>query len=420
VHLMLELAGGRAAEGIIDVYPGKRRETRITVTQERLRRVLGLQLPTPQVRQTLVSLGFGCRWVPPDRYVVRVPYWRTDVRIPDDVAEELARIIGYDELPSTTLSGAIPPAQPQPLRELRERVRDTLAAAGMQEIITYSLTNLESLAKVLPPEELSQRPPLRAANPMSYQLEYLRTTLRASLLETLASNLRHQQRRIALFEVGRVYLPRPEDLPQEVESLAGAVTGDQPDRWGQPGGEPVDLYDAKAYLEFLFNRLGLVVSYHDGEDFALVPGRTAEVRLDGQRVGLVGQLHPRVAAAFDIEQDVYLFEVNLETLVPQVGLPRLYQPLSRFPAVEEDIAIVVEEEVPAAEVQSIIEAFPLVQRAALFDVYTGPPVPTGKKSLAYSISYQSLELTLTDAEINRERRRILERLSREVGAVLRG
>jgi len=419
-RLMVELATGRAAEGIIDVYPGKRRETRITVTQERLRRVLGLQLPTLQVRQTLISLGFGCRWVPPDRYVVRVPYWRTDVRIPDDVAEELARIIGYDELPITSLGGAIPPAQPQPSRELREGVRDILATAGMQEVITYSLTNLDSLAKVLPPEELSQHPPLRVANPMSHQQEYLRTTLRASLLETLASNLRHRQGRIALFEVARVYLPRPEELPQEVESLAGVVTGDRPDRWGQPRGEPVDLYDVKAYLVFLFGRLGLAVSYHDGEDFALVPGRTAEVRLDGQRVGLVGQVHPRVAAAFDIEQDVYLFEVNLETLVPQVGKPRIYQPLSRFPAVEEDIAIVVDEGVTAAQVQAIIEAFPLVQRAALFDVYTGPPVAAGKKSLAYSVAYQSLDHTLSDAEVNRERRGILDRLSREVGAVLRG
>ncbi len=419
VRLMVELAAGRAAEGIIDVYPGKRRETRITVTQERLRRVLGLQLPTPQVRQTLMSLGFGCRWVPPDRYVVRVPYWRTDVRIPDDVAEELARIIGYDELPMTPLGGAIPPAQPQPSRELRERVKDILAAAGMQEVIAYSLTNLESLAKVLPPEEVRQRPPLRVANPMSHQQEYLRTTLRASLLETLASNLRHHQGRIALFEVARVYLPRPEELPEEVESLAGVVTGDRPDRWGQPAGEAVDLYDAKAYLEFLFDRLGLAISYHDGEDFALVPGRTAEVRLGDQRVGLVGQVHPEVAAAFDIEQDVYLFEVNLEALVPEVGKPRLYQPLSRFPAVEEDIAIVVDEGVTAAQVQAIIEAFPLVQRAALFDVYRGPPVPADKKSLAYSIAYQSLDHTLSEAEVNRERRRILDRLKGQVGAVLR-
>jgi phenylalanyl-tRNA synthetase beta chain len=419
VRLMVELAGGRAAEGVIDVYPGKRRETRITVTQERLRRVLGLQLPTAQVRQTLTFLGFGCRWVPPDRYVVRVPYWRTDVRIPDDVAEELARIIGYDELPITSLGGAIPPAQPQTSRELRERAKDILASAGMQEVITYSLTNLESLGKVLPPEEVRLRPPLRVANPMSHQQEYLRTSLRASLLETLASNLRHHQGRIALFEAARLYLPRPDELPEEVESLAGVVTGDRPNRWGQPGGEPVDLYDAKAYLEFLFDRLGLAVSYHDGEDFALVPGRTAEVRLDDQRVGLVGQVHPEVAAAFDIEQDVYLFEVDLEALVPQVGKPRLYQPLSRFPAVQEDIAIVVEEGITAAQVQAIIEAFPLVQRATLFDVYTGPPVPAGKKSLAYSIAYQSLDHTLSDAEVNRQRRAILERLKGQVGAVLR-
>jgi phenylalanyl-tRNA synthetase beta chain len=419
VRLMVELAGGRAAEGIIDVYPGKRRETRITVTQERLRRVLGLQLPTAQVRQTLASLGFGCRWVPPDRYVVRVPYWRTDVRIPDDVAEELARIIGYDELPISGLGGAIPPAQPQPSRELRERVKDVLASAGMQEVITYSLTNLESLGKVLPPEELRERPPLRVANPMSRQQEYLRTSLRASLLETLASNLRHRQGRIALFEAARLYMPRPNELPEEVESLAGVVTGGRPDRWGQPGAEPVDLYDAKAYLEFLFDRLGLGVTYHDGEDFALVPGRTAEVRLDDQRVGLVGQVHPEVAAAFDIEQDVYLFEVDLEALVPQVGKPRFYQPPSRFPAVQEDIAIVVDEGVTAAQVQAIIEAFPLVQRATLFDVYTGPPVPAGKKSLAYSIAYQSLDHTLSDAEVNRQRRAILDRLKGQVGAVLR-
>jgi phenylalanyl-tRNA synthetase beta chain len=419
VRLMVELAGGRAAEGIIDVYPGKRRETRVTVTQERLRRVLGLQLPTAQVRQTLTFLGFGCRWVPPDRYVVRVPYWRTDVRIPDDVAEELARIIGYDELPITSLGGAIPSAQPQPSRELRERAKDILASAGMQEVITYSLTNLESLGKVLPPEDVRLRPPLRVANPMSHQQEYLRTSLRASLLETLASNLRHRQGRIALFEAARLYLPRPDELPEEVESLAGVVTGARADRWGQPGGEPVDLYDAKAYLEFLFDRLGLAVSYHDGEDFALVPGRTAEVRLDDQRVGLVGQVHPEVAGAFDIEQDVYLFEVDLEALVPQVAKPRLYQPLSRFPAVQEDIAIVVDEGVTAAQVQAIIEAFPLVQRATLFDVYTGPPVPPGKKSLAFSIAYQSLDHTLSDAEVNRQRRGILERLKGQVGAVLR-
>jgi len=421
VRLMLELAGGRAAEGIIDIYPGKQRERRITVTQERLRRVLGVQLPVARVRQTLMSLSFGCRWVPPDRYVVRVPYWRTDVRIPDDVVEELARIIGYNDLPTTSLSGVIPSGQLQPQREQRERMRDILATAGMQEVITYSLTDRESLAKVLSPQEMSQHPPLRVANPMSRQQEYLRTTLRASLLETLAANLRHRQAQlVALFEVAHIYLPRPDDLPQEVECLAGVLTGHRPDRWGQPTGQTVDFYDVKAHLEFLLDRLGLVASYHEADDFALVPGRTAEVQVDGQRVGVVGQVHPRVAASFDIDQEVYLFELNLEALLPHAGRPRRYQPLSRFPAVEEDIAIVVDEGVTTAQVQAIIEGSPLVQRASLFDVYTGPPVPAGKKSLAFSMAYQSFDHTLTDAEVQQERQRILERLSREVGAILRG
>ena len=420
-RLILELAGGRAAPGVIDVYPGRQRVTRVTVTQERLRKVLGVQLPVSKVRHTLMSLGFGCRWLPPDRYVVRVPYWRTDVRIPDDVAEELARIIGYDELPTTTLSGVIPPTTPQPARELRERARDILAAAGMQEVICYSLTDRESLAKVVSPEELSAHPPLRVSNPMSRQQEYLRTTLRASLLETLAANLRHRQAgMVALFEVARIYVPRPDDLPQEVERLAGVVSGARPDRWGHPGGESVDFFDAKAYLDYLFDRLGLAPMYEESEDSALLPGRSAAVRLEGERLGLLGQVHPRVTAAFDIEQDAFLFELDLEALLPHTGRPRRHQPLSRFPAVEEDMAIVVDEGVSAAEVQAIIENSSLVQRATLFDVYTGPPVPAGKKSVAYSVAYQSFEHTLTDAEVERERRRILECLSRQVGAVLRG
>jgi phenylalanyl-tRNA synthetase beta chain len=159
---------------------------------------------------------------------------------------------------------------------------------------------------VLPPQELEQNPPLRVANPMNRQQEYLRTTLRGSLLSTLASNLRHRQERIALFETADVYLPLAEDQPHERPTLTGVLTGGRPDRWGQPA-EPIDLYDAKAHLEFLFDRLGLAASYDDGEDFALVRGRTAQVRIDEQRVGLVGQVHPRVAAAFDIEQDVHLF-----------------------------------------------------------------------------------------------------------------
>ncbi|KKL52066.1 hypothetical protein LCGC14_2289210, partial [marine sediment metagenome] len=309
VKLMVELCGGRAAEGIIDVYPGKTKDVRVTLTQKRLHTLLGMELPVARVRQLLSSLGFSCRWVPPDRYVVRVPYWRTDVSIADDVVEEIARVIGYDRLPTRRLRGELPPAWPQPRRDLRTRVADILAAAGMQEVVTYSLTSLEALSKVLAPEELSVHAPLRVANPMSQEQEYARTSLRASLLRTLADNVRHRDDFTALFETARVYLPRPDDLPEEVETVAAVITGRSPDRWGRPGGEPAGFYQAKSYLDLLFGRLGVSAEYAETEDHALLPGRAAAVSVDGRRIGLVGQVHPRVASQFDLEAPVAMFEI---------------------------------------------------------------------------------------------------------------
>jgi phenylalanyl-tRNA synthetase beta chain len=417
--LIVELGGGRAARGIIDVYPRKAQDVRIDLTQERLRRVLGVNLPASRVRDVLTSLGFSCRSEGSRRYAVGVPYWRTDVRIPDDVVEEVARIVGYDELPTNNLGGRVPSVLPQPLRDLRERVRDLLAAAGMQEVINYSLTTLEALQRVLAPEELAARPPLRMANPLSADLEYLRTTLRASLLQTIAGNLRHREGECALFEAARVYLPAGEGLPQEQEHVVGAVSGQHEDRWGRPTDEGVDFYDAKGYLEELFSGLGVAPALVEADVFGMVPGRTAEVQAEGRVIGVLGQVHPRVATAFDIARDVYLFEVVLDELLPCVGGPRHYESVPRFPAVVQDIALVVEQEVAAGRVQAIIEQAPLVQRARLFDVYTGEQVGANRKSLAFSVSYQSPDHTLTDQEVARAQRGILERLKREVGATLR-
>ncbi len=418
-RLMLELAGGTAAKGLADAYPRKASEARISVPRRRLHQVLGIDPPTSKVRSVLTSLGFSCHWVPPERYEVRVPYWRTDVRIADDVAEEVARIIGYDELPTLPLAGTIPAAPPQPLRELRERVRAILASAGMQEVITYSLTNLEALRKVLSPEALAAAPPLRVANPMSSEQEYLRTTLRASMLQTLASNLSQAEGILALFEVARVYLPRRDELPSEPEHLVGAVCGRRLDRWGHPAAEAVDLFDAKGYLEFLFERLGLAPAFVSAQEDGMISGRTAELRLDERRLGVLGQVDPRVAAAFDIDSEVFLFEVALDELLEGLARPRPYEAVPRFPPVVQDIAVVVDEGVAAGDVKSLIEAAPLVRHARPFDVYTGEPIPAGKKSLAFSITYQSPEHTLTDQEVSRSQRSIVERLKRQLGATLR-
>ena len=390
------------------------------LTQQRLHTLLGKELPAAEVRQVLSRLGFTCRWMPPDRYVVRVPYWRTDVSIADDVVEEVARIIGYDQIPTTRLRGELPAATPQPRRALRAKVADVLAAAGMQEVITYSLTSLDALARVLPPEELAIHPPLRVANPLSQEQEYARTSLRASLLRTLAENVRHREELTALFETARVYLPRPDDLPEEVETAGAVITGRAPDRWGGPGGEPAGFYEAKSFLDLLFSRLGVAAEYSDDTDYALLPGRTAAVAVDGQRVGVVGQVHPRVASQFELEGPVAMFELDLDALLPHVAGVRHYQPFAPYPSVEEDMAVIVDKETPAARVQALIQEAPLVRSGRLFDVYSGPQVPPGKKSLAFSVSYQASDHTLTDEEVRRQRERILARLRQDVGAELRG
>lgn len=420
VRLMVELCGGKAAHGIVDAFPGKAKEARVTLTLERLARVLGLEVPQTQVKKILASLGFGVRWMPPDRFIVRAPYWRTDVTIADDVIEEIARIIGYDDLPTTQLGGRIPTWVPQPLPELRERVRDVMAGAGMQEIITYSMTDMESLSKVLPREELAINRPLKVANPLSRQYEFARTTLRHALLETLAANERGSGELIALFETARTYQPREDDLPHEIESVCGVVSGRAADRWGLPRGEPAGFFDAKARLEHLFDTLHVDASFREAHDFAYLLGRTAEVVVGESVIGLVGEVHPRVAAEFDIDAPVTMFEVDLEALLPHVPEVVHYEAVSPYPPVEEDLAVTVADDVPAARVVELIRSFPLVKSVRVFDVYTGDPIPAGKKSLAFAITYQSDMGTLTDADVAKQRERIVERLRRELGAEPRG
>jgi phenylalanyl-tRNA synthetase beta chain len=323
-------------------------------------------------------------------------------------------------MPTTQLRGEIPPLEPQPIIDLRERVRDVLAAAGMQEIITYSMTTMEALQKVLPPEDLATNPPLRIANPLSREHEYARTTGRAAVLGTLAQASRAAPGLIALFETGRIYIPRDDDLPQETEVVSGVVSGNHPDRWSQSSGESAGFYEGKAYVERILEAVGVEAEFRETVDFAYLPGRTAEVVVAGEHVGLVGEVHPRVAASFDIDAPVTMFELELDALLTHVRTIIHYEPLSPYPSVEEDLAVIVSADVTAGRVRELIETFPLVRSASVFDVYTGPPIPSGRKSLAFSVSYQSADHTLTDAEVAKQRERIVARLRHEVSADLRG
>jgi phenylalanyl-tRNA synthetase beta chain len=420
MKLLVEVAGGRAAKGLVDTYAAKRPDTRVVVTRERIQQVLGVDLTTSQVRTALTDLGFGCRWMPPDRYVVRAPYWRTDISIPDDVVEELARVIGYDNLAVESLAGSLPPPFVDEVRQLRERLRDAAVAAGIQEIITYPLTTTDVLGIVEPPDALEVHPPLRLENPMSSEQAVMRTSLRAAVLQALAANLRHERGTVAVFESARAYLTRPDGLPDERELLVGAVGGVRTGRWGEPAGEAVDFFDAKGLVEETLERTGLAVEFAAGEEFGLLRGRCAAVMAGGERAGVVGQVHPRVAAQFELHGPAFVFELDVEKLLVAETAGGGYRPLSRFPAVIQDLALLVDASVPASRVAAAIRSSALVSEAQIFDVYEGPPLPEGKRSLAFAVQFQSPEKTLTDGEVAVARERLVRRLQHELGAELRG
>jgi phenylalanyl-tRNA synthetase beta chain len=416
-QLMAALSGGEIAKGIIDVYPGKEEPKTISLTTRQVRRILGVDISLEQRVKVLASLGFDCQEVGDDELLVTVPYWRTDVRLSDDLVEEIARIVGYDELPTTLPSGAQPEYQPDPMRALRERVSQILVGCGMQEVITYSLTSTEVMGKAVPQSQLT---PLRVANPITAAQEYLRTTLRANLLAALAANEKHEEDSIRLFEEGKVYLPREGDLPEERHMLAGVLSGPRLDRSWHGEGGALDFFDAKGVVETVFERLGITANFEPTEDETLSPGKRAKIVVQGQSVGVLGELHLRVAESFDISsRSVYLFEIDLERLLPDALEPHKYRPIARFPVTLRDIALVIDEEIPSKKANDIIQSCPLVVGVTLFDVYTGEQVPQGKKSLAYRILYQSPDRTLTDEEVNQAQGETLERLHRELGATLR-
>ncbi len=423
--LIAGLAGGRVARGLIDEYPGRAEPPAVAITPAGVERVLGVRFERPQIERALTSLGFECReGSSPDEVVAAVPYWRSDISRPVDLVEEVARTIGYDEIPTTMLSTPIPPHQPDRLARLRKSINTVLTGYGFQEIVTHSLTGRAALLRLYPESGRLSPEPLRLRNPMVSTQECLRPTLRLSLLETLAANQARTEGPIRLYELGKVYRPRAGDLPEEPEVLCGVIGGAAAGRWWRPeaGREAratPDFFDAKGMVEGLLRRLGVEADFEPADDETLVPGRQAAIMAGGQKLGVVGEVRPVVLESLDIEGRAFLFELGLAGLLPLASGHRRYQPVPRFPATVRDMALVVDAAVPYRRVADIIRRFPLVHRVTVFDVYVGEQVPPGKKSLACRVTYQAPDHTLSDEEVNPVQEKILKRLARELGATLR-
>ncbi len=423
--LMFELAGGVAAKGIVDVFPVVKTPPTLTIGSEHFRRVLGAEIPTDTIDRVLTSLGFETTRNG-DSLEVQSPYWRADITIAEDLIEEVARIVGYDDVPATLMSTEIPHHEPRVEREVRERVRDALVAAGMQETISYSATSVEALEKVEVPTEEPDAP-LKLANPMSAELSHMRTTLRSGVLQTLAFNRRMSRGEgLRLFEIGPVYLPKEEakerDLPDEREMLVGVLSGPRSGAsWLVPEGD-MDFFDAKGVLESVFAQIGLSDEYKADDEPILLSGKTAMVFCGNKPVGTIGEVHPRVLARFDLDDTgVTLFEIDLEAVYAAAGRVSVqYAPISRYPEAEQDIAILVDADVPASRIQTIINRHRLVKKSAPFDLYTGEGVPQGKQSIAFRVTFQSDRSTLTGDLVDKARGDIMRQLQREFDATLRG
>ena len=433
-RLFQELAGGRVAKGVIDVYPGRMKPVGIPISTGEVKRLAGMEVDIDRIRRVLASLGFDCSQnVKSPQISVTAPYWRSDITGDADLVEEVVRIIGYDEVPVTMLSATLPPQEPNPRLRLRERMREIMVGLGFQEVLTYSLVSREKIERASGELEAE---PLKVANPMSREQEYLRPDLRPGLLTALAQNQKSEPGGIRLFELGKVFLPRypsviatlnevkgkqsPEhgkELPLEKEMFCAVLSGPRSSlSWRGEKGE-LDFFDAKGVVEALLGGLGITAEFKPSSDRSLSP--CAGVVVGGEPIGVLGVLHPGVVESFELSGTVCLVEIDLEKVLALPGGEKRYAPVHRFPAVSRDIALVVNEEVGYQPVESIIRSFPLVTEVTLFDLYRGEQIAPGKKSFAIRIVYQSAEHTLTDEEVNEIQQEMVGRLGGELGGKLR-
>ena len=442
-QFMLQLAGGTASRGILDIYPDPAPMPSVQISRHRIRQVLGVDYTMGRVQETLESLGFERDRAPEsimptmDAFTVgsapesdsviwmKPPYWRSDITIEDDIVEELARIIGYESIPTTMISTPIPHGQPQASRVFRERVKDILTATGMRETISYSLVSANMLERV--GVETGETDVMRIANPMSSEFTLLRTSLRASVLSTLSNNRRVSQTEgILIYEIGSVYLPKEEarerDLPDERETLVGVLCGPRfPISWNTPSGD-MGFYDGKGILESLFAELRTEVRYEAyGGDPILRNGRTAQLLCGSAPVGVIGEVGRPALERFDIDgAPVAMFEIDLASLMAALPAETLqHTPANPFPEAYRDLALIVDAEVTSARIQHIIERHRMVAHSIPFDIYEGEGVPEGKRSLAYRIVFQSPRGTLTSEQVDGYQSNILQQLQRELGVELR-
>ena len=418
-QLIAELTGGTICDGIVDVYPGQQPLTEIQLRPERVNFVLGTTIETAEMVQILDRLGFDVDTTG-KVYQVVVPTFRSDVTREIDLIEEIARVYGYDNIPTTLPKGDIPVPAPTPKTEARRRIKHFLLAAGMMEAVNYSFCDPNCFDKIRLNADDPLRNTLQLRNPLSPEMSVLRTTLTPGLLENAQHNRNHQIDTIALFEIGGVFVHDGKE--KEPERVTGVLAGQIGEGvYSDPYRHP-DFFDIKGLVEGMLEVCGVVDwTLQKTDALTFHPGRNAEVLLGNRRIGVFGEVHPEVLENYDLPYKAYLFEFDLEGLADAATFAKRFEPISIYPKVARDLAIVVDKETLSDMPTELIYTTggDSVDSVRLFDVYEGEQVPEGKKSLAYTITYHSATETLTDKAVNTLHDEVVKCLNRELGAELR-
>jgi len=422
--LIAELSGGEVCRNYLDEYPAKIKAVEnIPLRMDRVRQVIGARVPAREAVRILKSIGMALRREGKGAYRVTPPSFRVDIEREIDLIEEIARLYGYDRVPSTLPSVSVSEAETVPRLALEERIRQLMTGAGYSEIINYSFSSPDSAEALgLSPED-ERRRFVVIKNPLTEDQSIMRTTLAYGLLETLKKNLHNASFNLKLFEIGRTFFKRHDgELPEEKNILAALAAGKAADDlWGSK--VSVDFYDLKGSLENIFQDLKLDscrCRTETSEPF-LHPGQSCGVYIGDVRVGFLGKAHPEVLKKMDIRSDAYLFEINLDLLGKQTGRRIRYRELSKFPAVQRDVAFVVPESMESEKMLEIVlsQHEDLLENVSIFDIYSGKGLEERTKSLGLRFSYRALDRTLTDAEINSIHNRIVQNTVQQTGAKIR-
>jgi phenylalanyl-tRNA synthetase beta chain len=425
---MGQWSGGEIAAGMVDAYPLKREDPVVKLTSADVKRQLGIELDLKKIASILTPLGFMCQ-AQGESLAVKAPPSRVDIGEgvigQADLIEEIARIYGFNNIPATRMADPLPPQRDNPTLKFEERLRDILAKQGLQEVFTYRLTEPGREARLYPAGTAPEQTYMRLINPVAAERCVMRRSLLASVLEILERNIRLRPH-LAFFEVGPVFIPvEGQQLPDEPVHLALALSGQRGlSAWDTPQSNQVDFYDLKGIITALLDDLHIsgavfepasdLPSYH--------PGKCARVKVGEQEVAVLGELHPLVKENFDfLGAPVLVAELNVEALRQAAAGLYVVRPVPVFPPVLEDLAVVVDETLPAEQVAAVIRktAGKLLTDLRLFDIFRSEQVGVGKKSLAYSLTYQAADRTLTDTEVTKARQRIIRSLEQELGAKLR-